>query len=648
MSLLPLPSLSRPKSDRDLSHFDIYHFGPQLLENEAGVCFRLWAPDAKHMELIVNQGEPLLMEEKANGWHELLVPQAQIGDRYAFRMSGEDFQVPDPASRYQPEGVHGPSQLMAASDFQWQDSDWKGRTWEEAVIYELHIGTFTPEGSYRAIIDKLDYLKALGITAIELMPIAQFPGERNWGYDGVALYAPASQYGTPNDLKALIQAAHQKGLMVFLDVVYNHFGPEGNYLPIYAKSFFNAKQKTPWGSAINFTKQNAVRDFFIENALYWLQEFHFDGLRLDAVHAIKDDSDPHFLNELASVVHERFSGKRHIHLILENELNQASMLRGNESGLFNAQWNDDFHHAAHVALTAESTSYYSDFDEDGSGKSAMAHLSRCLMTGFAYQDDPSSFRQGEHRGEKSDALPLTAFINFVQNHDQIGNRPFGNRLDTMSDSGKMRALLTAMVLSPSIPLFFMGEEWQASSPFQFFCDFEPELGHAVTEGRRKEFWHMPEFSDPKSRDTIPDPCKQSTFLNSKLNWAELKQEPFKNNLEWISHLLNIRQQEIVPRLKAYVESWENKENRNNPVLVFQQEQASVVLWPLTQTEWLGLALNLGDSPVSWNDDTSTFSKHHLAEGRLEPIFETGSETMENLKKGILLPVSAVSFITQQS
>jgi malto-oligosyltrehalose trehalohydrolase len=643
MSLLPLSSLSRPKSDRDSSHFDIYHFGPQLLKNGAGVCFRLWAPDAKHIELIVNQGEPLLMEEKANGWRELLVPQAQIGDRYAFRMGGDELRVPDPASRYQPNGVHGPSQVMAESDFQWQDSDWKGRTWEEAVIYELHIGTFTPEGSYRAIIDKLDYLKALGITAIELMPIAQFPGERNWGYDGVALYAPASQYGTPNDLKDLIQAAHQKGLMVFLDVVYNHFGPEGNYLPVYAKSFFNAKQKTPWGSAINFTKQNAVRDFFIENALYWLQEFHFDGLRLDAVHAIKDDSDPHFLNELASVVQERFSGKRHIHLILENELNQASLLRGNESGLFNAQWNDDFHHAAHVALTAEATSYYSDFDENGSGKSAITHLSRCLMTGFAYQDDPSIFRDGEHRGEKSDGLPLTAFVNFVQNHDQIGNRPFGNRLDTMSDPGKMKALLTAMALSPSIPLFFMGEEWQASTPFQFFCDFEPELGHAVTEGRRKEFWHMPEFSDPKSRNTIPDPCAESTFLNSKLNWAELEQKPFQENQQWISHLLNIRQQEIVPRLKSYVESWQNKDNRTNPLLLFQQDQATVVLWPLTQTEWLGLALNLGDSLVSLSNETSRFFKD-----RLNPIFETEPETLENLKKGILLPASAVSFMTQLS
>jgi len=270
------------------------------------------------------------------------------------------------------------------------------------------------------------------------------------------------------------------------------------------------------------------------------------------------------------------------------------------------------------------------------------------MTGFAYQDDPSPFREGEHRGEKSDDLPLTAFVNFVQNHDQIGNRPFGNRLHTMSDSCKIKALLTAMVLSPSIPLFFMGEEWQASTPFQFFCDFEPDLRRAVTEGRRKEFWHMPEFSDPESRDKIPDPCEQSTFLNSKLNWTELEQEPFRENQRWISHLLNIRQQEIVPRLKSYVESWQKAEKRNSPVLVFQKEEATIVLWPLTQTEWLGLAVNLGDSQISLNDDeASKLLKRHL-EPIFEPLFETLPETLENLKRGILLPGSAVSFITQLS
>ncbi|PYX83975.1 MAG: malto-oligosyltrehalose trehalohydrolase, partial [Acidobacteria bacterium] len=396
----------------------------------------------------------------------------------------------------------------------WQDTKWLGRRWEEAVIYELHVGTFTPEGTFAAVEKRLPYLAELGVTAVELMPVADFPGSRNWGYDGVLPFAPDSRYGRPQDLKHLVQSAHRLGLMIFLDVVYNHFGPEGNYLHAYAPQFFTKRHHTPWGDAINFDgpDNRAVRDFFIENALYWLNEFNFDGLRLDAVHAIVDDSKPDILTELAGRARAQAGPGRHVHLVLENDDNAARYLRrGDRPNYYDAQWNDDIHHSLHMIITGETDGYYADYAE-----APVRHVGRCLTQGFDYQGELSKFRGGQKRGEPSRDLPLSAFVSFLQNHDQIGNRAFGQRLGSITDPRALRAAITVLLLAPSPPLLFMGEEFHAHTPFLFFCDFGGELAQAVTDGRRNEFARFARFSDPATRAQIPDPIAQETFERSKL------------------------------------------------------------------------------------------------------------------------------------
>jgi maltooligosyltrehalose trehalohydrolase len=634
-------------------------FGAQVVKdnegNSQGVRFRLWAPDAKSVALVLNDDAPVTMPVQKDGWVELLVSQAKAGDSYRFLIN-EELKVLDPASRYQVDTVHGPSQVVDPAAFDWQDTDWRGRPWEEVVLYELHVGTFTPEGTYNALTEKLDYLRDLGITAIELMPIAQFPGERNWGYDGVLPFAPENRYGTPDDLKTLIKTAHAKGLMVFLDVVYNHFGPEGNYLHAFSKRFFTEKHQTPWGAAINFEAAPPVRDFFIQNALYWLNEFHFDGLRFDAVHAIQDDSTPHFLNELAEKIRSGVASDRHVHLVLENDDNQARFLGGGEAqsgseaqtkkpALFNAQWNDDFHHAAHVALTGEASGYYEDYDAATSNKPALGHLARCLLSGFAYQQEPSPYRHNEIRGERSDQLPLNAFVNFLQNHDQIGNRAFGDRLSTHAEPQAMKAMLTALLLSPTIPLLFMGEEWQSKTPFQFFCDFGPELGPLVTEGRRKEFARFTEFSKPENQAKIPDPCQLSTFEASCLDWDDLNQTPFADTLAFTRHLLHTRQSTVVPLLKASRAAETTNPTKNQksqkPFNLLQSENAIVIAWPLLQNETLVLGLNLDSDEVALNDDAL---KPLLDASKQNPeslIFESNAEAFASLQQGKLAPASAV-------
>src|SRR3978361_707313 len=362
-------------------------------------------------------------------------------------------------------------------------------------------------------------IRAPAATALELMPLADFPGRWNWGYDGVLLYAPDSSYGRPEDLKALIEAAHARGLMVILDVVYNHFGPEGNLLPVYAPQTLTAHHKTSWGDAINYDSEGSevVREFVIHNALYWIEEFHFDGLRLDAVHAIKDDSSKHLLDELAERVREA-AGDRIVHLILENEDNQASRLSRNEAGApthYTAQWNDDMHHVLHTAATSESNGYYGDFKED-SGK-----LGCALAEGFAFQGQVMKC-SGAERGEPSAHLPPTAFVAFMQNHDQVGNRAFGERITAGASPQAVHAIAAVYLLLPQTPMLFMGEEWGSSSPFPFFCDFEGELPDLVRKGRREEFASFPEFRDPVQRERIPDPLAEKTFLSGKLDWTETR------------------------------------------------------------------------------------------------------------------------------
>jgi malto-oligosyltrehalose trehalohydrolase len=569
-------------------------FGAQIRQDGA-VRFALWAPVARRVELCLEQedDETLLpMTPQGDGWFHLVTDQAKAGSRYRYRIDG-GLRVPDPASRFQPGDIHGPSQVVDSGHFEWGDADWRGRPWEEAVIYELHVGAFSETGDYRSIIGHLDHLVELGVTAIELMPLADFPGARDWGYDGALLFAPDSCYGTPDELKALIEAAHQKGLMVFLDVVYNHFGPEGNYLHAYAPQFFTERHHTPWGAAINFDGPDSatVRRFFVHNALYWLEEYHLDGLRLDAVHAILDDSSPDILEELAIAVRKGPGRNRHLHLVLENDHNAAHYLTRDEQGRprhYVAQWNDDIHHSLHVLLTGERDGYYMDYDDR-----PVEHLGRCLAEGFAYQGERSRFRQGATRGEPSGSLPSTAFISFMQNHDQVGNRAFGERLSTLIAPAPLRAALAILLLAPSPPLLFMGEEFASPVPFLFFCDFGADLVEAVTEGRRREFARFTRFADPQLRQSIPDPNAPDTFQRSRLAWEDLP-EPFHQ--EWFGfyrRLLRLRREWIIPRLGGMRGGGEFR-----PL----GQSGLRLRWTLGDGSCLSLLANLGDLSLPVDHD----------------------------------------------
>ncbi len=517
-------------------------FGAAVLPSGA-VRFRLWAPAALQVSLrLVDAGLPdLRMPAEHEGWFSIETDLAHAGSRYLYVIDGNQ-AVPDPASRFQPQGVHQASEVIDPSAFDWRDGDWRGRPWREAVFYELHVGTFTAAGNYGGVDEKLEQLADLGVTAIELMPLSEAPGRRNWGYDGAYPFAPETAYGRPDGLRELVQAAHRAGLMVFLDVVYNHFGPEGNYLHRYAPQFFNDRRHTPWGAAINFDgpRSRAVRDFFIHNARYWLDEFNLDGLRLDAVHAIQDDSAPDFLTELAQAVRQSVPDDRFVHLVLENDNNQARYLERDGQGkprLYTAQWNDDLHHALHVLLTGEVKGYYADYQSH-----AVARLGRALTQGFDYQGEPSAYRGGEPRGEPSAHLPALAFVSFLQNHDQIGNRALGERIARLTSPEAVRAAMAVILLAPSPPLLFMGEEWGAMEVFPFFCDFEPELAEAVREGRKREFAHLAHAGG------MPDATAAQTFESAILDWSARGQNGHRRWLQFYRGLLALRHEEIIPRL----------------------------------------------------------------------------------------------------
>lgn len=516
-------------------------FGPRIAAS--GVTFRLWAPRQQRVTLILDDDVRIDMQRGDDGWHHVEVVAAGPGSRYLFELD-DGLRVPDPASRYQPDDVHGASEVVDPSRFVWTDQSWRGRPWHEAVIYELHVGAFTEAGTFRAAIERLDYLRDLGVTAIELMPVAEFPGRRNWGYDGVQLFAPDASYGHPDDLKALVDAAHARGLMVMLDVVYNHFGPDGNYLPAYSP-IFNDRHHTPWGAAINYDAEGslAVREFVLQNAAYWIEEFHLDGLRLDAVHAILDDSETHLLTELPMRL-RALDLPRPIHLVLENEENEAARLHRDAQGApdqYTAQWNDDVHHVLHTAASGESAGYYQEYAGDTD------KLGRALAEGFAFQGDLMAYR-GRARGEPSAALPPTAFVAFIQNHDQVGNRAFGDRLTAFAPAEAVRAIVGVYLLLPQIPMLFMGEEFGAAQPFPFFCDFQGDLADAVRNGRRAEFARFPEFADPARRDQIPDPGAAETFASAKLDWTASERDPHAGWLRLYRELLALRHREIVPRL----------------------------------------------------------------------------------------------------
>jgi maltooligosyltrehalose trehalohydrolase len=511
-------------------------FGPRLTAD--GALFRLWAPAAKRVDVALEKSHPL--RRGADGWFSVDVPGVKAGAQYKFRIDDE-IDVPDPASAFQPKDVSGPSELIDHAAYQWRASNWRGRPWHEAVFIETHVGTFTRDGTYRAMIDKLDHLVESGITALELMPLADFAGKRNWGYDGVLWYAPDSIYGRPDDLKALIDEAHLRGLMVFLDVVYNHFGPEGNYLGRYAPPFFTDAQ-TPWGSAIDY-RVPQVCDFAIENAQYWLHEYRFDGLRLDAVHTILESAEVSMLRDLSRAVGQFATETgRHVHLVLENDDNRVSLLdaiEGPPRGKFRAQWNDDYHHAWHVLLTGETQGYYSDYT-----KSPLQDIARALGSGFVYQGEASAHRDGQLRGEPSDTLGPLAFVNFVQNHDQIGNRAFGDRLESTVNARAIEAALAITLLAPPVPMLFMGEEWGSKTPFPFFCQFGGDLAEAVRRGRRREY----AWAYKKHGDEVPDPLDKATFRSAALNWDERTEPAGRKRLAMVQELLAIRRQQIVPRL----------------------------------------------------------------------------------------------------
>jgi 1,4-alpha-glucan branching enzyme/maltooligosyltrehalose trehalohydrolase len=598
-------------------------FGAEFTQ-ENQVRFRLWAPSAARVLLLVGNETPVSMHAVEGGWYEWISQQAQAGSLYRYQIDS-GLCVPDPASRYNPDDVHGASEVIDPVAFDWQDDDWCGRPWEEAVIYEIHVGTFTPEGTFAAVEQRLDYLAALGVTAIELMPIADFPGQRNWGYDGTLLFAPDSVYGTPDDLKRLIQSAHRRGLMVLLDVVYNHFGPEGNYLHHYAPQFFNDQYHTPWGAAINFDSDGSrtVRDFYRHNALYWLEEYHFDGLRLDAVHAIYDAGHPDILEELAHAVRQTFAAQRPIHLIVENDHNATRYLVRGRSGQalhYNAQWNDDAHHAYHVLLTHESDGYYTDYAHQ-----PIRHLGRCLAEGFAYQGEVSVYRNGKPRGEPSAFLPPAAFVSFLQNHDQIGNRAMGERLVTLTTAAALRAAIALFLLSPAVPLLFMGEEWGAREPFPFFCEFSGDLAAAVTQGRRNEFARFERFHDPAARGTIPDPCAVSTFKLAKLDWQVQKQPCNRKWLEFYHELLDIRQRIIVPRLHSLHDG-------HFAVLAPAALHAS---WLFEENARLSVYANLGAMPVSLAS---------LPQG--EVFFSSEEKPEQSLSSGILPAFAVVWYLKE--
>jgi maltooligosyltrehalose trehalohydrolase len=524
-----------PDPRQDIFRFESA-FGAQYL-GDGKTRFRLWGPSAGSVELKVDGCAAIAMDRLADGWYEThadVVP----GSRYFYRVKvegGEEiFNVPDPASRLQAEDVHDHSIVVDPDAYVWQNADWRGRPWHETVLYELHVGAC---GGFSGVTERLKALAALGITAIELMPIADFPGSRNWGYDGVLPYAPDTAYGSPDDLKALIDTAHGLGIMVFLDVVYNHFGPDGNYLGKYASAFFRHDIKTPWGDAIDF-HQPVVRRFFTENALYWLKEYRFDGLRFDAMHAIHDQS---FLPDLARELRLALEPYRYVHLVLEHDSNVAHLLEDD----YDAQWNDDGHHVLHVLLTGECHGYYCDYAEN-----AAAKLARCLAEGFVFQGDTSTHRGGQPRGHPSAQLPPTAFVLFLQNHDQLGNRAFGERMTTLAHPAALRAAQALLLLCPQVPMLFMGEELGATQPFLYFTSHvAPGLSEAVREGRRTEFASFPAFADETLRALIPDPSELSSYTNSIV--PAMSEDPDSAVcMARIQELLTLRHVEIVPRLSG--------------------------------------------------------------------------------------------------
>ena len=596
--------------DDDFTYVRQLSGGAHLLDS-GHTRFRLWAPDATKVSVVIRDvGEyELAQEASGTGWYSGTVPcGAQSYYQYRVNSKQGELLVPDPVSRAQEKDVHGYSIVVDPNAYQWRVKDWRGRPWHETVLYELHVGV---HGGFKGTKAKLASLASMGFTAVELMPLATFPGEHNWGYDGVLPYAPHFSYGTPDDLKSLVDEAHALNMTIFLDVVYNHFGPDGNYLSHYASQFFDHEQKTPWGSAINF-HQPEVRNFYTENVLYWLREYRFDGLRFDACHAILDKS---WLFEVAKIARETLESQRQVHLMAENDDNCITLLQQG----FNAQWNDDAHHTLHVLLTGEIEGYYANYAINPAEK-----LAQCLSAGFVYPSEtPELAAQFNIEPKNAEpVLPSTAFVFYLQNHDQIGNRPFGERLTTLVPDSALRVANALVLLSPHIPMVFMGEEFGATQPFLYFTSHsDPGLAEAVREGRRKEFASFKKFADTAYALQIPDPNHIDTFdasiprpmsvdglaANAAVDWSQ-----------WVSRLLGIRHRYMTHRIPG----------TKNLTAKAIGPAAVISRWEMGDGSLLTIAANLGNERLMVSQQDLTLSP------KAEVIFDYG-EAWKMLKKNVL-------------
>jgi maltooligosyltrehalose trehalohydrolase len=520
----------------------VFSQGAEL--TESGVCFRTWVTGKKNVSVVIyGENEKVVRElrlsQEPTGYYSVTDPASSAGTLYRYRLDGNVF--PDLASRFQPQGVHGPSQVVDARHFRWTDLEWKAPALRELVIYELHVGTFTPEGTFEAIILRLDHFKKVGVNTIELMPVADFAGGRNWGYDGVSIYAPSRAYGEPDGLRALVNAAHAAGIAVILDVVYNHLGPDGNYMGAYSEDYFNAAHDTPWGAAFNLDKPDAgpVRNLFVENPVYWVSEFHIDGFRLDATQAIPDDSPKHLVQEIA----ERAQALGAF-VICEDPRNERKLVLPRDQGGYgcDAVWSDDFHHVTRVQMTKEHEGYMGYF------KGTMEELVKTIREGWLYTGELQ--KDGIRRGTPGADIEPEHFVHCTSNHDQVGNRAYGDRVNKIIPAAAYRAVSALLLTGPYTPMLFMGQEWAASTPFLYFTDHHDELGRGVTEGRRKEFADFSDFRDPKKRARIPDPQALTTFTNSKLNWSELEQSLHAETLRLYSDFLRFRRSKLKERSRG--------------------------------------------------------------------------------------------------
>ena len=512
-----------------------------------GIEYRVWAPSAARVELVVESWHNTIpLEKYPDGAFRWWSMEQEVGEHYSYRIDGSN-PFPDPASRFQPEGVHGPSEVIDPSSFAWTDQAWRGIDRDEAIIYELHVGTFTPEGTFNAATAYLAELADLGVTAVQLLPVNDFPGRWNWGYDGVSLFAPARCYGRPDDLRRLVDRAHSYGMAVLLDVVYNHFGPDGNYTGQFSPSYVNPKHQTNWGPAINLGGEGSaeVREFFFENARMWLHEYHMDGFRLDATHAFVDDGPRPFLEEFSEVVRASVPDRTPI-LIAEDHRNLDKIIRpATEGGWdFDGVWADDFHHQMRRYLTGDHDGVFQDF------RGTLPDIATTIKRGWLFTGEYSAYRE-KNRGTDPTGIPPRRFVFCLQNHDRVGNRAGGRRLNHDVDPATYRAATVALLASPETPMLFMGQEWAASAPFFYFTDHHEELGRAVREGRSREFRKYADFTDPERLATIPDPQAESTFLASKVDRAERSLEPHASTLRLYRALLHLRQDEPSFRLGAY-------------------------------------------------------------------------------------------------